>query len=79
MKREELEEIRKRLSSEQNPFSMNPDYDLAMLWNKIHDVEIVVVENASDIKWIKKFLVPNVILSIGTFLTFLGLILSLIR
>jgi len=76
VKREELEEIRKRLSSEQNPFSMNPDYDLAMLW--IHDVEIVVVENASDIKWIKKFLVPEIIFSIGSFLTFIGILLSLI-
>ena len=78
MKREELEEIHKRLSSEENPFSMNPDYDLAMLWNKIHEVEILVVENASDIKWIKKFLVPEVIFSIGSFLTFIGILLSLI-
>jgi len=78
VKREKLEEIRKRLSSEENPFSMNPDYDLAMLWNKIHEVEILVVENTSDIKWIKKFLVPEVIFSIGSFLTFIGILLSLI-
>jgi len=78
LKREKLEEIRKLLSSEENPFSENPDYDLAMLWNKIHEVEILVVENASDIKWIKKFLVPEVIFSIGSFLTFIGILLSLI-
>jgi len=78
VKREELDELRKRLSSEENPFSKNPDYNLAVLWNKVHEVELMVVENASDIKWIKKFLVPEVVLSIGTFLTMIGIILSLL-
>ena len=40
--------------SENNPFKkMNPEVAPAFLWEKINDVEVIAIENRTDIKWLR--------------------------
>lgn len=59
--------------SEDNPFKKhNPDATPAILWEKIHNVEKITIENKTDIKWLKKEYVIQIGFSIATFLTLIG-------
>ena len=66
---------REQKLSEGNPFKeMNPEVAPAILWEKIHGVEKITIENRTDIKWLKKEYAVQIAFTIGTFLTLVGFI-----
>ena len=69
----------KREFSEDNPFKeINPNEIPALMWEKIHTVEKISVENRTDIKWLKKEYAIQIAFSIGTFLTLIGFIYKIL-
>ena len=65
----------KRELSESNPFKeMNPEVAPAILWEKIHSVEKITIENRTDIKWLRREYGVQIAFTIGTFLTLVGFI-----
>ena len=65
----------KKAFSDENPFKrLNPNDVPAVMWEKVHGVEMIAIENQTDIKWLKKEYAVQMVFSIATFLTLLGLI-----
>lgn len=70
---------------EGNPFrESNPEHNFAVLWDKldmiqdgIGDVKMQVVENKTDIKWLKLSYKGQMVLTGGTFLTILALLYTI--
>jgi len=72
-------ELEKQEFSEDNPFKdHNPDGTPAILWEKINGVEKIAIENKTDIKWLKKEYAVQIVFSIATFLTLIGLIYKIL-
>lgn len=62
-----------------NPFREgNPSQDFAVMWNKVDEVHEKVIENAVDIKWLKKFVSVEVFLGSVSFISVIGLILKIV-
>ncbi|GAG93461.1 unnamed protein product [marine sediment metagenome] len=62
-----------------NPFKEhNPNTTPAILWEKIHNVEKITIENKTDIKWLRREYAIQIGFSIATFLTLMGLIYKIL-